>query len=85
MNKKKKGKDKHVKSINGLFDKSKKEEGTVDHIFFNCPLQPVSLYDILPSKIPKPTNMKSLLLINNKAFLKLLSKYVSVYKIKVLL
>jgi hypothetical protein len=59
------------------------EEGTVDHIFFNCPLQPVSLYDILPSKIPKPTNMKSLLLITNLAFLKLLSKYVSVYKIKV--
>ncbi|XP_049868265.1 uncharacterized protein LOC126368372 isoform X2 [Pectinophora gossypiella] len=52
------------------------EEGSTDHIFFNCPLQPISLYDILPSKIPRPINMKSLLLFTNTPFIRLFCKYI---------
>lgn len=60
------------------------EEGTADHIFLNCSMRSVSLYNILPPFVPKPTNLKTLLLLasSNKKILNLLIKYISKEKIK---
>lgn len=37
------------------------EDGTVDHLFLNCPNVSVALYDLLPISIPRPVNIKFLL------------------------
>lgn len=60
------------------------EEGTAEHILLNCPKRTSSLYNILPPCIPKPTNLKTLLLhaSSNKKIFNLLIKYVSKEKIK---
>ena len=41
------------------------EEGTADHIFFNWPLRTSYLYNVLPSDIPKPINLKTLLFLSS--------------------
>lgn len=60
------------------------EEGTADHILLNCPMRTVPLYNILPPWIPKPTNLKSLLILasSNKKILNLLIKYIAKENIK---
>jgi ribonuclease HI len=58
------------------------EEGDVDHIFFNCPKQPVSLYELLPGNIARPLNISYLLAQINPLIFKMLSKYITKYKIK---
>ncbi|XP_013178986.1 PREDICTED: uncharacterized protein LOC106126064 [Papilio xuthus] len=37
------------------------EEGSLEHIFFNCPKLKVHLYDLLPTNIPRPINIPFLL------------------------
>lgn len=58
------------------------EEGSLDHIFFNCPLLVSSLYDILPSNIPKPINLKSLLTRVHSSFVKSLAKFIHTNNIR---
>ncbi|CAH2218471.1 jg22447, partial [Pararge aegeria aegeria] len=60
------------------------EEGTEDHILFNCPNRSVSLYNILPSCVPKPIDLKSLLFLSsiNKKVLNSLIKFIHSQKIK---
>lgn len=52
------------------------DEGTPDHIFFNCPRYPVSLYDILPSKTPRPINLLFLLSFPHPSILNYLCKFI---------
>ncbi|CAK1597373.1 unnamed protein product [Parnassius mnemosyne] len=58
------------------------DEGTPDHIFFNCQNHPISLYDILPNTIPRPMNINSLLTIPNSIYVNMISKYIQMYNIK---
>lgn len=58
------------------------DEGTTDHIFFNCPKYPTSLYDVLPPKIPRPLNFQYLMTLPVSQYLKYLCKYISIYDIK---
>ncbi|XP_039762486.1 uncharacterized protein LOC120635533 [Pararge aegeria] len=60
------------------------EEGTADHILFNCPNRSVSLYNILPSCVPKPIDLKSLLFLSsiNKKVLNSLIKFIHSQKIQ---
>ncbi|XP_026325634.1 uncharacterized protein LOC113234509 [Hyposmocoma kahamanoa] len=58
------------------------DDGSPDHIFFNCPKYSVSLYDILPPYIPKPTNFKTLLNYVNSPFIVILCNYITSNNIK---
>lgn len=58
------------------------EEGSPDHIFFNCQKYSVSLYDILPSFIPRPINFKSLLCYIDSPFTQVLCQYIDYFDIK---
>ncbi|RVE51902.1 hypothetical protein evm_003522 [Chilo suppressalis] len=58
------------------------EDGTVDHLFFNCPKLNISLYDILPPTIPRPISMKVLLCLCDYPTLKLLAKFISLNKLR---
>ena len=58
------------------------EDGTLDHLFFNCPRLSHSLYDILPHNIPRPINFCSLLTLTNTSFIELLSKFINTHKIR---
>lgn len=58
------------------------EEGSPDHIFFNCHKYSVSLYDILPNFIPRPINFKSLLSYIDSPFTQILSQYIDYFDIK---
>lgn len=58
------------------------EDGTPDHIFFNCQNYSFSLYDILPRSIPRPINFQSLLTFTDSPFVNYLLKYIQHFKIK---
>lgn len=58
------------------------EEGTLDHIFFNCPKLSYSLYDILNSDIPRPVHFKSLLSLVFTPFIYVLSNFIKSNNIK---
>lgn len=58
------------------------DEGNVDHIFFNCPLMRFSLYDVIPSFIPRPISFKHLLPFAFSRFVYILCKYIRLNKIK---
>lgn len=59
------------------------DEGTIDHIFLNCPRYPVSFYDFLPSSIPRPINMAFILYsLFQDSLLNVLLHYINRYKIK---
>ncbi|KAL0858408.1 hypothetical protein ABMA27_012288 [Loxostege sticticalis] len=58
------------------------DEGTPDHIFFGCAKFPISLYDILPPKIPRPFNLNYLLTLSFSRFIKYLFKYIVKNNIK---
>lgn len=53
------------------------EEGTLDHIFFNCPKISSSLYDLLPPDIPRPSNFKTLLSYVNTPFVYILCDFIN--------
>lgn len=58
------------------------EDGTPDHIFFNCPNIPVSLYSLLPKYIPRPANFSFVLTFVNSRFVYVLSKFILDFNIK---
>lgn len=58
------------------------EEGTPDHIFFNCTKIPVSLYDYLPDFIPRPANFRTTLSFVNTNFVHVLTQFISHFNIK---
>lgn len=58
------------------------EDGTPDHIFFNCQKYSFSLYDILPRDIPRPINFHSLLIFTDSPFVNYLIKYIQLFDIK---
>lgn len=58
------------------------DEGTLDHIFFNCGSHTFSLYDVLPDDIPRPINFLSILSRPDPPLLKILIKYIKYHKIK---
>lgn len=58
------------------------DEGTLDHVFFSCKKFPSSLYDILPTKIPRPTNFQFLLSFPDPCIINILCKYIKMYSIK---
>lgn len=58
------------------------DEGTADHIFFNCPMLRCSLYDMLPPDIPRPTNLCYLLSLAFSPLINILIKFIVINKIK---
>jgi ribonuclease HI len=58
------------------------EEGTADHIFFNCPKTSSSLYDFLPDYIHRPANLSYILSFVNTSFVYILAKFINKFKIK---
>lgn len=58
------------------------DEGTIDHIFFNCPRFFISLYDILPPTIPRPINMAYILSSLHAPLINILLRYIDRFKIK---
>ncbi|CAK1592198.1 unnamed protein product [Parnassius mnemosyne] len=59
------------------------DEGTSDHIFFNCPKLSCSLYDYLPPDIPRPINFDSLLTYTNTPYVYILCDFINTNGIKV--
>lgn len=57
------------------------DEGTPDHIFFNCTKYAFSLYDILPVDIPRPINFQSLLTFADSPLVYHLIKYINIHNI----
>lgn len=57
------------------------DEGSPDHIFFNCHRYSTSLYDVLPSFIPRPINMHSLLSFIDTPLVQVLSQYIDHFNI----
>ncbi|KAL0849653.1 hypothetical protein ABMA28_013907 [Loxostege sticticalis] len=53
------------------------DEGTTNHIFFNCPKIGSSLLDFLPKDFPRPTNIKCILNSINTSLLRSLSKFLN--------
>jgi ribonuclease HI len=58
------------------------DEGSLDHIFFNCPRFSYSMYDVLPKKIPRPINFYSLLCSMDSPITAILLKYIQVHNIR---
>ncbi|KAI5646902.1 hypothetical protein NE865_01157 [Phthorimaea operculella] len=58
------------------------DEGSPDHIFFDCPRFPLSLYDLLPPDIPRPTNLNLLLSFVNSSSFQILSNYIDINNIR---
>lgn len=58
------------------------DEGTTEHIFFECIRLRFSLYDVLPPEIPRPTNFSFLLSLAFTPFLNILCKFIQINKIK---
>lgn len=58
------------------------DEGTTEHIFFNCPKNNPSLYSLLPQCIPRPTNFKSTLAFVDTDFVNILCSYINNNNIK---
>lgn len=58
------------------------DEGTTDHIFFECSRLRCSLYDMLPPEIPRPSNFSSLLPFVFTPFVNILCKFILTNKIK---
>lgn len=58
------------------------DEGTADHIFFNCSSVNRSLYDFLPPNIPRPCNLNTLLSLAPSPTVETLANFISVNKIK---
>lgn len=56
--------------------------GSTEHIFFSCPKLLFSLYDILPPDIPRPTNFQSLLTYVFSPFVKILTAFITINKIR---
>ncbi|XP_048486459.1 uncharacterized protein LOC125490647 isoform X1 [Plutella xylostella] len=57
-------------------------EGSVDHLFFECPNLQTSLYDILPPTIPKPVNTNYLLTLVHTPLVNILYKFLKTNNIK---
>lgn len=57
------------------------DEGTVDHIFFNCQ-KFFSLYNFIPPEIPRPFSFRCILSLAFTPLVNLLCKYLSKYKIR---
>lgn len=57
-------------------------EGTLEHIFFECPHLTVHLYDILPPKIPRPVNIPFLLTLVHSPLVSILYKFINLNNIK---
>lgn len=53
------------------------DEGTLDHIFFDCPNIVSPLYDILPNDIPRPININCLLTLVYSKHVNILCKFLS--------
>ncbi|CAH2097448.1 unnamed protein product [Euphydryas editha] len=58
------------------------EEGSLNHLFFNCPKLTVSLYDMLPKNIPRPVNVCFLLTLVPTSFCVVLAKFIKINDIK---
>lgn len=58
------------------------EEGTADHIFFNCPKTSSSLYDLLPDYIQRPANLSYILSFVNTSFVYVLANFINKFNIK---
>lgn len=58
------------------------DEGTTDHIFFDCTRCRFSLYDMIPDDLPRPTNFSNLLPLVFSPFVYILSKYIKINNIK---
>lgn len=58
------------------------DEGSIDHVIFSCPLQNISLYDVLPTEMPRPTSAELILSLAFTPFINILCKYISVTKLK---
>ncbi|XP_028172327.1 uncharacterized protein LOC114361480 [Ostrinia furnacalis] len=57
------------------------DEGTTNHIFFNCPKIGSSLYDFLPKTFPRPSNIKCVLNTISCPILNSLAKFIKINKI----
>ncbi|CAK1597428.1 unnamed protein product [Parnassius mnemosyne] len=57
-------------------------EGNTNHIFFNCTKLSSSLYDYLPSDIPRPIDFNSLLIFTNTSFVYILCDFINSNNIK---
>jgi hypothetical protein len=58
------------------------DEGSLDHIFFNCPRFSYSLYDVLPKDVPRPIHFHSLLALMDSPLIAILIKYIQVHNIR---
>ncbi|CAF4852669.1 unnamed protein product [Pieris macdunnoughi] len=58
------------------------DEGSTDHIFFNCSLINDSLFDHLSPDFPRPCNLNSLLSLPSSPIVTILGKFISVNKLK---
>lgn len=58
------------------------DEGSMDHIFFNCPNLTSSLYDHLPLNFPLPTNFRSLLCLVFTPFIVVLCSFIQCNNIR---
>lgn len=58
------------------------DEGTLDHILFECCRLSSSLYDVLPPYIPRPVNSKSLLRLVFTSFIAILCEFISLNNIR---
>lgn len=58
------------------------DEGTTNHIFFDCTRNRFSLYDIIPDDFPRPTDFSSLLSLTSTPFVYDLSKFIEINNIK---
>ncbi|KAG7312855.1 hypothetical protein JYU34_001236 [Plutella xylostella] len=57
-------------------------EGSVDHLFFECPNLQSSLYDFLPPSIPRPVNINYLLTLVHTPIANILYKFLKTNNIK---
>ncbi|XP_026332286.1 uncharacterized protein LOC113239448 [Hyposmocoma kahamanoa] len=58
------------------------EDGTTDHVLFNCPKLNISLYDLLPQDVPRPTNIKCILEMSKPSPFKILKKFLAINQLK---
>ncbi|CAH2099512.1 unnamed protein product [Euphydryas editha] len=58
------------------------DEGTPEHLFFSCPKLRFSLYDALPPEIPRPTDLKTLLMCVFSPFITTLCNFIENNNIK---
>lgn len=58
------------------------DEGTAEHLVFNCPSVNVSLHDFLPSNFPRPCSLNTLLALAPSPSIGILANFLSIAKLK---